>query len=825
MQLILKPISHPDLGEIIVSDSLFAIGRHEAPFSDYEPSLVAKLSRRHARIFEQDGLVYIADLGSLNGTTVNGGSVEKIPVRLQSGDELCVTGLCYQVEILGTVAHRELEEPASPPVRLVLVPAHPGAGIEPIVVSQFPFLVNKTSEVFERYKDTLPEEVQYISRRHAHIFVRDQSLYIEDLGSTNGTFISGQRLEEHARRLQTGDLVAFGGDRFVYRVELVYEDEQTGNESPEPSQLTDRIEGIDDVTRTTFVTSANSFLDIYCAEDENARDVDNEAAAGVESHAQSAAIEAKRGPGRWRHIIKEVRGALADDKDSRPAKRWIAALVLVTAVVAALGVYFTGEPKREIEDLVREGAYAEAAAAANRYLEKHPDDRDISALATEAIMKSIVPSWMEFILSTRFDEAKLEIERGQRLNQANPSAGELFEVMQWAADLEQFMVDRGGPDAPIVMFEQEDRIRELLAWWETDAEDHRRSLGAVSQHVPEFAPLRAQVFSHLRTLQSQKSLDITAIDRLLAKVEEKLEAGDAESLYADFSEFERRYPRISGVAALQDDLDSYLLIDTHIQSRDWIEAHRGASKVAFQTPPFRQRMAVLARDVLPPESIASRYQQAFDAWRSGELDKANGLLEALQDERWGEPAGRRLEKNRALIDEFDQLKRAKGSDGYEQQLIAFYLSLNPEQDRYFVDALEDEFQAHREKALARAEKAFVDAEQAWASYQANGGIRGLHRLEAGVSPTFRRLAAELSDAYQHITEGVHLYQLLDTPYPPAWDELYARILNEVRLQRRSLAELAMVLEPSLKKAKLDLIPDLQVQELEQAPAGRPTEQQ
>ena len=90
MQLILKPVSHEGLDEIIVNDALFAIGRHEAPFVDYDGELTGKLSRRHARIFEQDSIVYIADLGSLNGTAVNGESVEKVPVRLYRGDEICL---------------------------------------------------------------------------------------------------------------------------------------------------------------------------------------------------------------------------------------------------------------------------------------------------------------------------------------------------------------------------------------------------------------------------------------------------------------------------------------------------------------------------------------------------------------------------------------------------------------------------------------------------------------------------------------------------------------------------------------------------------------
>ena len=95
MQLILKPTSHPETGEIIINDSLFAIGRHEAPFDVCEPGLVDKMSKRHARIFEQDSQVYIADLDSLNGTTVNGRTVRRAPLR--AGDVVGFGDLQFDV--------------------------------------------------------------------------------------------------------------------------------------------------------------------------------------------------------------------------------------------------------------------------------------------------------------------------------------------------------------------------------------------------------------------------------------------------------------------------------------------------------------------------------------------------------------------------------------------------------------------------------------------------------------------------------------------------------------------------------------------------------
>lgn len=53
----------------------------------------------------------------------------------------------------------------------------------------------------------------YVGRMHAKITRISDGIYIEDLHSSNGTFINGQRLEAGmARPLCTGDIIGLGGD-------------------------------------------------------------------------------------------------------------------------------------------------------------------------------------------------------------------------------------------------------------------------------------------------------------------------------------------------------------------------------------------------------------------------------------------------------------------------------------------------------------------------------------------------------------------------------------------------------------------------------------
>jgi|GEM_PF-1335894 len=81
------------------------------------------------------------------------------------------------------------------------------------------------------------DEGSYVSRKHARISHEDGGWIIEDLGSSNGTFVLDgddfRRIEEPTR-IEDGATVVFGNARFLFRTEAVEEAHAPETASDEP---------------------------------------------------------------------------------------------------------------------------------------------------------------------------------------------------------------------------------------------------------------------------------------------------------------------------------------------------------------------------------------------------------------------------------------------------------------------------------------------------------------------------------------------------------------------------------------------------------------
>jgi pSer/pThr/pTyr-binding forkhead associated (FHA) protein len=507
--VVLEPLTHPELGPLAIEDSVFAIGRTEQPFAAYPPDIVADLSRRHARLFIENGGAWLADLGSKNGTTVNGVPLQQSIVRLRDGDEVVFARvLAYRVRL------RAAAPAATPaPARLAslsLSPARPELGLETIVVTSFPFLISKVDDTFARYKEREPHQVGYLSRRHAHIFLKGGVPWIEDLGSTNGTFIGAVRLDEHAQALEDGDVLAFGGHHFVYRVGLAWEPVGQAPSDPTVTRFAHpaapaaagAANEANEADHTTFVASAGSFLDIFCvdraaAQEDEVNPAEAPSAAGAPAPGKRTGIAQSKAAMLAAGLLDAL-GA-AGDADRARLRRWITALGAL-AVVLVLAVYRAGAPQRELQALLDSGEVAAASTLAATRLARDPDNAELRALGAEALLRSALPPWMAHLKAHRYDRAAQAVAQMRQLGRHNADVLPLVAEIAWIGDVERFVAARGGADAPVRNPADRARIRQLVRQWQDDQQAHQRASATISVIVPAFRDTYAQVASDLRKL-------------------------------------------------------------------------------------------------------------------------------------------------------------------------------------------------------------------------------------------------------------------------------------------------------------------------------------
>ncbi|MEW6364777.1 MAG: FHA domain-containing protein [Acidobacteriota bacterium] len=155
------------------------------------------VSGNHLELQRSAGQLLVVDLGSTNGTQLNGYLITpKVPYTLLTGDVLRV----------GDFTGNSVSMGLKPPVEEAGWVREVGSQD----LSDFPRVI------IGRDPDTqLHLEHATVSRRHAEIVRQDSGHAILDLGSANGTFVNGRRVSG-SRMLAVGDVIQIGPFRFTY---------------------------------------------------------------------------------------------------------------------------------------------------------------------------------------------------------------------------------------------------------------------------------------------------------------------------------------------------------------------------------------------------------------------------------------------------------------------------------------------------------------------------------------------------------------------------------------------------------------------------------
>ncbi|HEY5755243.1 MAG TPA: FHA domain-containing protein [Steroidobacter sp.] len=858
MKAILKPVSHPGLGEISIVDDLLAIGRNEEPFASKLGAEASNLSRRHARVFQEDGKFFIADLGSLNGTRINERELKNNVALLSNNDHITLGGAVeFRVEI------RQANEPTASKnsaIRVTLAPEDPASGLETIAIQSFPFLISRNEGGFDQYKDRLSSAWRKLSRRHAVIAIKGGRVNVEDLESSNGTFVSGTRLDERSRPLADGDVVAFGDPTFSYRVHIENLHEPTqfaatmfgrSDQAPSPratqppkvEQPSEPVKQPEVVkqpeivkqpevvkpresvaaikepavvesrgggNRTRFVSSADSFINVFCSDDEVVQ--------GSQAGAHAATMETPQlqppptGLRKLQNTVGQVWSALGGGAIDRRVV-WGATALLGVIVMAIAITYLVGLDRRDIKNLLDEGQYSESAAAANRFLEHNSEDAEVNTWAEEALTKAIVPTWVDHIDHGRYAEAAQYLATQREAHPHIPRGLQMIDTLAWGGRLEAYMAQRGGAAGQIVLFRDEAPIRSLVEEWSAESFRRQQILDQIVTRTPEFEPIHSRIFSSLTTLRSDNALYVKAIEDLKTSIQSSLERGERQKIDKLLSEFTSNYPRVAGIDALRADLAQYDTLNQLVQRKELLQLAQLDRSAKFRMPIFTEYVDAWLAKALPPPDVVAKHAKAAEAWRTGNHDEAVAILKTVKDAPWGEVATRQIERYEKVGADYDALLMTKGKDEYWDRLLTVWSSLRPDEDGHLIQALEPDFVAHKEKVLPRMDQSLARVRNYWGEYQSAGGIPGVIRVEERVSPRFSGQAKRLSSAYSEISSGARTYQLLQVTPPPEWQSLQQEVVDEVQRQRRWLQDLNIVLEPVLLHAKLGLLPEISEQSL------------
>jgi ABC transport system ATP-binding/permease protein len=219
------------------------------------------VSRQHARLFMEGGKVLLEDLGSSNGTYVDGERVAE-PVMLTPQSQVALGD--YELKLkgggrtasgprkavrtgaapaLGTEGGAPRSTRAMPSIKPARPPGSqlakrerpaPGPAAEPSAGPVLRGLTGPWANMLYPVQGKLlvgrmpPAAVlledDSISRKHAEVERNARgAVILRDLGSANGTLLNGERIGQEPLELNPGDIIQFG------MVEMVYETEDVAN--------------------------------------------------------------------------------------------------------------------------------------------------------------------------------------------------------------------------------------------------------------------------------------------------------------------------------------------------------------------------------------------------------------------------------------------------------------------------------------------------------------------------------------------------------------------------------------------------------------------
>ncbi len=171
----------------------------------------SRVSRRHAQLtIEPDGL-FIEDLGSTNGTKLNGDPlIQGARKPLNSGDKVSLGGFDLTLSLPGE-ANKTLAAMSGRTAAISAAPTTQTA-VAWLMLDDREIPLELGEHSFGRKSENdIPLSDPYISGRHGTFSVDQSGVFFTDTGSTNGTLLNDAKLAPNQKtQLRVGDVIKLG---------------------------------------------------------------------------------------------------------------------------------------------------------------------------------------------------------------------------------------------------------------------------------------------------------------------------------------------------------------------------------------------------------------------------------------------------------------------------------------------------------------------------------------------------------------------------------------------------------------------------------------
>ncbi|MBS1717432.1 MAG: FHA domain-containing protein [Armatimonadetes bacterium] len=177
----------------------------------------SRVSRRHAQILNENGSLLLEDLGSTNGTKLNGNRIQQGERKtLSGGDTLSFGGLEMKLSLPGEGTGKQTQAFGGNKTAAMAAAPQVEAAPAKLVGEGKEFAMKAGMNSFGR-KDGNDIVIAdpYVSGKHGIIEIADDGLFITDIGSTNGTMLNDAKLVPNMRtRFTPEDVIRLGSMEF-----------------------------------------------------------------------------------------------------------------------------------------------------------------------------------------------------------------------------------------------------------------------------------------------------------------------------------------------------------------------------------------------------------------------------------------------------------------------------------------------------------------------------------------------------------------------------------------------------------------------------------